>query len=140
MKYLPLLWGGLFRRKGRTFLTLASIGVAFMLFGLLQAVERVFEAGDYLFYEGEEGDYMYLVLEGQIRIEVGSQEVAVIGPGKSTGEMAILDRRPRDDSSARQSPDPVPTEHSDAHPGHDEEQADLRVRTVQQRGGCPYEE
>ena len=45
MKYLPLLWGGLFRRKGRTFLTLASIGVAFMLFGLLQAVERVFEAG-----------------------------------------------------------------------------------------------
>ena len=47
------------------------------------AEERTFGAGDYLFYEGEEGDYMYLVLKGRIRIEVGGQEVTVVGPGKS---------------------------------------------------------
>jgi CRP-like cAMP-binding protein len=63
------------------------------------AEERTFEAGDYLFYEGEEGDYMYLVLDGRIRIEVGGREVAVIGAGKSTGEFAILDRRPRSASA-----------------------------------------
>ena len=63
------------------------------------AEERVFEAGDYLFYEGEEGDYMYLVLDGQIRIEVGGQQVGISGPGKSTGEFAILDRRPRSASA-----------------------------------------
>jgi hypothetical protein len=63
------------------------------------AEERTFNAGDYLFYEGEEGDYMYLVLDGQIRIEVGGREVAVIGAGKSTGEFAILDRRPRSASA-----------------------------------------
>ena len=63
------------------------------------AEERTFQAGDYLFYEGEEGDYMYLVLEGRIRIEVGGAEVAIIGPGKSTGEFAILDRRPRSASA-----------------------------------------
>jgi AAA family ATP:ADP antiporter len=63
------------------------------------AEERAFEAGDYLFYEGEEGDYMYLVLDGQIRIEVGGQQVGISGPGKSTGEFAILDRRPRSASA-----------------------------------------
>ncbi len=45
MKYLPLLWAGLFRKKTRTFLTLASIVVAFLLFGLLQAVQMAFESG-----------------------------------------------------------------------------------------------
>lgn len=45
MRYLPLLWAGLFRRKVRTFLTLASVLVAFLLFGLLQAVQLAFEAG-----------------------------------------------------------------------------------------------
>ncbi|HMH48851.1 MAG TPA: FtsX-like permease family protein [Candidatus Acidoferrum sp.] len=45
MKHLPLVWAGLFRRKTRTFLTLASVIVAFLLFGLLQAVQTAFEAG-----------------------------------------------------------------------------------------------
>ena len=45
MKYLPLLWAGLFRKKTRTLLTLASIVVAFLLFGLLQAVQMAFESG-----------------------------------------------------------------------------------------------
>ena len=45
MKYLPLLWAGLFRKKTRTILTLLSIVVAFLLFGLLQAVQVAFESG-----------------------------------------------------------------------------------------------
>ena len=45
MKYLPLLWAGLFRRKARTILTLLSIFVAFLLFGLLHAVQVAFESG-----------------------------------------------------------------------------------------------
>ena len=45
MKYLPLLWAGLFRRKTRTVLTLLSIVVAFLLFGMLQAVQTAFESG-----------------------------------------------------------------------------------------------
>ena len=35
MRYLPLLWAGLFRKKTRTILTLLSVCVAFLLFGLL---------------------------------------------------------------------------------------------------------
>ena len=45
MKYLPLLWAGLFRKKTRTLLTLLSVLVAFLLFGLLQAVHVAFESG-----------------------------------------------------------------------------------------------
>jgi putative ABC transport system permease protein len=45
VKFLPLLWAQLFRRKTRTVLTLLSILVAFLLFGLLQAVQIAFESG-----------------------------------------------------------------------------------------------
>ena len=45
MKYLPLVWSQLFRRKTRTVLTLLSVLVAFLLFGLLQAVQIAFESG-----------------------------------------------------------------------------------------------
>lgn len=38
MKYLPLLWGALWRRKLRTWLTLIAMTVAFFLFGVLQGV------------------------------------------------------------------------------------------------------
>jgi putative ABC transport system permease protein len=42
MKYLHLVWASLFRRKLRTILTLVSIGAAFLLFGLLDAVRVSF--------------------------------------------------------------------------------------------------
>jgi len=43
MKFLHLIWAALFRRKGRTFLTLVSIITAFLLFGLLDAVRVGFD-------------------------------------------------------------------------------------------------
>jgi putative ABC transport system permease protein len=45
VKFLPLLWAQLFRRKTRTILTLLSVLVAFLLFGMLQAVQIAFESG-----------------------------------------------------------------------------------------------
>lgn len=45
MKYLPLILAGLFRRKTRSALTLLSIAVAFILFGLLQALAIAFNRG-----------------------------------------------------------------------------------------------
>jgi len=43
MKYLPLLWAGLWRKPARTVLTMASIAVAFLLFGILQGVVSGFD-------------------------------------------------------------------------------------------------
>ena len=42
MKFLPLLWAGLWRKRTRTVFTLLSIVVAFVLFGMLQGVNAVF--------------------------------------------------------------------------------------------------
>ncbi|HYM34293.1 MAG TPA: ABC transporter permease, partial [Steroidobacteraceae bacterium] len=38
MKFLPLIWAGLWRKKTRTLLTLFSIVTAFFLFGMLQGI------------------------------------------------------------------------------------------------------
>lgn len=45
MKYFPLIWAGLWRKKTRTTLTFLSIIVAFLLFGLLQGVNAAFRSG-----------------------------------------------------------------------------------------------
>ncbi len=43
MKYLPLLWAGLWRKPIRTVLTMLSIAVAFLLFGVLHGVIAGFD-------------------------------------------------------------------------------------------------
>jgi putative ABC transport system permease protein len=40
MKYLILVWAGLWRKKARSILTMLSIVVAFLLFGLLQGINQ----------------------------------------------------------------------------------------------------
>jgi len=42
MKYFHLIWAALFRRKTRTFFTLASILAAFLLFGMLDGIRTSF--------------------------------------------------------------------------------------------------
>jgi putative ABC transport system permease protein len=42
MKYLPLIWAGLWRKRARTALTLCSIAIAFVLIGLLAGVDAAF--------------------------------------------------------------------------------------------------
>jgi putative ABC transport system permease protein len=45
VSFLTLVWAGLFRRRTRTGLTLVSIVVAFLLFGLLRSIANAFSAG-----------------------------------------------------------------------------------------------
>jgi putative ABC transport system permease protein len=45
MKFLPLIWKNIWRRKIRTVFTLASIFVAFLLFGLLMTIRAAFSIG-----------------------------------------------------------------------------------------------
>src|SRR5581483_343440 len=39
MKYLPLIWMGLWRKRGRTVLIFFKVAVAFTLFGVLQGLK-----------------------------------------------------------------------------------------------------
>ena len=45
MKFFPLVWRNLLRRKVRTTFTLLSVFVAFVLFGILMAIRMAFGAG-----------------------------------------------------------------------------------------------
>jgi putative ABC transport system permease protein len=45
MKYLPLVWKSLWRRKVRTTFTLLSIFIAFLLFGILMTIRAAFSIG-----------------------------------------------------------------------------------------------
>lgn len=54
-----------------------------------------FAAGAILFREGEPGDAMFVVREGEVSIRVGDKIVETLGPGGLIGEMALIDAGPR---------------------------------------------
>ena len=51
--------------------------------------------GDFLFREGDKGDKMYVLLEGEIDISLGDLVLEAAGPGALIGEMALIDDTPR---------------------------------------------
>ncbi len=51
--------------------------------------------GETLFREGEIGDALYIVAEGQVDIYAGGQQLETLGPGDILGEMALIDDQPR---------------------------------------------
>ena len=57
MKFLPLVWSGLWRKRARTIFTLLSILIAFLLFGLLQGVNAWLNA----FGAGANANRLYVV-------------------------------------------------------------------------------
>lgn len=54
-----------------------------------------FQEGDEIFLEGAPGDTLYFIIQGEVRIHHGRQEVAVLGERQVFGEMALLDSEPR---------------------------------------------
>ncbi len=60
--------------------------------------------GDFLFREGESGDKMYVLLEGNAEIMVGDLVVEAAGPGALLGEMALIDNSPRTASVVAKTP------------------------------------
>ncbi len=66
----------------------------------LVASELSFSQSELLARQGEEGDEMYVILEGEIEVSIdgtaGNREVlARRGPGEVVGEMSIISREPR---------------------------------------------
>jgi CRP-like cAMP-binding protein len=65
---------------------------------------RSYRAGAVLFREGDPGDALYVVVEGNVRVAVLSAAgeeatVALLGPGEFVGDLALLDGRPRSASA-----------------------------------------
>ena len=60
---------------------------------------RTFSEGEIIFKEGDEGDRMYVVQSGKVKITkrypAGELDIATLGPGEIFGEMALFDMMPR---------------------------------------------
>ncbi len=50
-----------------------------------------FRAGDVVFREGDVGDRMFVVKEGEVEVRVGDRLVDTLGSGRLVGEMALID-------------------------------------------------
>lgn len=61
----------------------------------LIATEESREQGEEIFAEGEDGDALYLVLDGRVRVHSHERQIAELGERECFGEMAILDASPR---------------------------------------------
>lgn len=62
--------------------------------------EERFKAENTIFREGEQGDRLYIVLDGRVRISkyipgIGEEALAVLDRGDFFGEMALIDDKPR---------------------------------------------
>lgn len=62
--------------------------------------EKVYAGGDHVFHEGEPGNRLFVIVEGEVRISrqipgAGEEALAVLKPGAMFGEMAVFDRTER---------------------------------------------
>ncbi|MGD1083212.1 MAG: cyclic nucleotide-binding domain-containing protein [Verrucomicrobiota bacterium] len=60
---------------------------------------QIYAAGDMIFAQGQPGDVMYIVKEGEVEIRLGDQILDTIGPEGFFGEMALIDDAPRSASA-----------------------------------------
>ena len=64
------------------------------------ATRRKFPKDTVVFFENEEGDFFFMILEGRIKVTILGDDgreiiLSVLGPGDFFGEMALLDNEPR---------------------------------------------
>src|ERR1043166_5762773 len=65
--------------------------------GLFKTSEKIqeFQTGTTIFSEGSSGDLMYVVLDGEVEVRVGSELIDVIRSGDIVEEMALIDSQSR---------------------------------------------
>jgi CRP/FNR family transcriptional regulator, cyclic AMP receptor protein len=70
-----------------------------------QMSEVKLSRGEHLFMEGDDGDALYVVIEGKVKLTRAAPDgrenlLSVIGPGEMFGELSLFDPRPRTSSAS----------------------------------------
>jgi CRP/FNR family cyclic AMP-dependent transcriptional regulator len=70
-----------------------------------QMAEVKLSRGEHLFLEGDDGDALYVVIDGKMKLTRAASDgrenlLSVIGPGEMFGELSIFDPRPRTSSAS----------------------------------------
>ncbi len=65
-----------------------------------RAQERTFRKGEFLFHAGDEGDWLYVLMEGSVKVLVTSEEgedmvLSTLHPPEVLGELSLMDGGPR---------------------------------------------
>ena len=60
---------------------------------------RPIASGQVIFEQGQAGDLMYAVLEGEVEIKRDGRILETVPPGGVFGEMALVDQKPRSASA-----------------------------------------
>ena len=64
------------------------------------ATHRTYRRGQYLWFQGDEGDRLLVVVSGLLKVLVSAEQgqdvvLVMVGPNETIGELAVLDRAPR---------------------------------------------
>ena len=70
-----------------------------------QMAEVKLSRGEHLFLEGDDGDALYVVIDGKMKLTRAAADgrenlLSVIGPGEMFGELSLFDPRPRTSSAS----------------------------------------
>ena len=70
-----------------------------------QMAEVKLSRGEHLFLEGDDGDALYVVIDGKMKLTRAASDgrenlLSVIGPGEMFGELSLFDPRPRTSSAS----------------------------------------
>src|SRR6266536_2443634 len=90
-------WPDLSRKSSLKFSRQSVIVRAMQLSHLFRNTEFFvpFKAGETIFKDGDPGDEMYVVLEGEVEVFVHGKSVETVGVDNFLGEMALIDSQPR---------------------------------------------
>jgi len=69
-----------------------------------RAEDVVVPAGKALVSEGDTGNQFFVIMSGTVKLTRRGRKIATLGPGDSFGELALLDKHPRNATAVAETP------------------------------------
>ena len=94
-------------------------------------------AGKVLVTEGETGHEFFVILDGTAKVTRQGRSIATLGPGQAFGELALLDKAPRNATVVAESDVELVVLGQREFAGHHRRGARLRAQAARRHGQAP---